>query len=205
MTESFRFVVLGTGGLFTLEVLSSLVSKSFHPLCYVQFGRESLPRGSEFSGIDVEVNASSGALAELLDKHGIPRYYASDHQLHELIRSLMVDFLLVACWPRLLSEQVTREVHHAALNLHPSLLPSYRGFDPIGDQLAAGDHRFGITLHLLSQQYDRGDIVLQRELAVEGEPAAPLVLRLAARHGAELFTEAMQSYHKPGWKLVRQG
>ena len=113
------------------------------------------------------------------------------------------DFLLVACWPYLLQNPILDAVECAALNLHPSLLPAYRGADPIGAQFEAGDFNFGVTLHELDSRFDHGDIIARQALPpAGGAPTRAELEEQCAIYGVELFIEAVHTY--PDWRRLRQ-
>ncbi|MDH3631795.1 MAG: formyltransferase family protein, partial [Gammaproteobacteria bacterium] len=70
--------------------------------------------------------------------------------------------------------------------------------------LARGVSRFGVTLHLLNQHFDQGDIIAQAELNEIDEKADRAYLECrSAIQGVELFIEAVKS-HDHGWKPLRQ-
>lgn len=204
MTESHRFIVLGTGGAFTYTVLKTLIRNKLLPVVYIQSGDRQPHEKSSFADIPLEVNKPRSPLSELLEAQSIPSYYPSELELAELVKQQHADFLLVACWPDLLSDRVLRSVAKAALNLHPSLLPKYRGIDPVSAQLTASDFQFGVTLHLLNAQFDTGDIVRQAILPLTPGRDKSAIEASAAKQGALLFLEALATYHKPGWDLTQQ-
>ena len=121
-----------------------------------------------------------------------------------LVQQAAIDYLLVACWPYLISEDLITSPRMAALNLHPSLLPDFRGPNPIEQQLARGTSRFGVTLHLLNEQFDQGDIIAQAALSDIDKKADRAYLEYrSAVQGVELFVEAVKG-HDHGWKPIRQ-
>ncbi len=126
---------------------------------------------------------------------------AEQEQFAARFAARRIDFILVACWPYLIGAALLGAARKAALNLHPSLLPAYRGADPLGAQLAAGDSNFGVTLHLLDAQFDHGDIVAQDR--IEPAPARATLERRCAERGAELFVDAAARFDD-GWTLRRQ-
>jgi methionyl-tRNA formyltransferase len=73
------------------------------------------------------------------------------------------------------------ELRHGALNLHPSLLPRYRGASPIAATILAGDQETGVTLMRMDAGLDTGDIVASERVTLTGDENAPgLEDRLAA-------------------------
>ena len=203
MTKNYRFIVLGTGGRFTQEVLKNLIRRDQHPYAYIQWPAAQAVKGEAFQEIALEVNQAPSAIEAMLEQQHIP-HQPAENALHEQIARLAADFMLVACWPEKLNQSVLQAVKLAALNLHPSLLPKYRGFDPIAEQLSKGEKKTGVTLHLLNQYFDQGDIVLQKRLPLGTKATRESIEKASAEIGAELFIEAMKSYAAPGWKLMPQ-
>ena len=204
MTEPHRFVVLGTGGDFTFHVLQTLIEKNAQPVAYIQSGNKPQQDLSSFADIKLEVNKPQSDLIDLLSSNNITVFYNSEIEFARQIKLLKAEFLLVACWPKLLVHEVLNSVSKAALNLHPSLLPKYRGVDPIGEQLSAQDYNFGISLHLLNEQFDRGDIVLRKSINIKPPYLRSEINKLCAKTGAYLFIEALKLYSTTGWILTNQ-
>lgn len=125
----------------------------------------------------------------------LPLLYAagiSESELAAALRRARIEYLLVACWPWLLGSSMRAAVTGATLNLHPSCLPRFRGADPIGEQLAADEERLGVTLHLLDERFDHGDIVAQAGFVIAScERNRAAIEREAARRGVDLLLEAM--------------
>ena len=119
-----------------------------------------------------------------------------------LLRQQEIEFILVACWPYLIDKLLLESATKAAVNLHPSMLPAYRGPDPIGAQLDCAEPHPGVSLHLLNAQFDQGDIVSQAELVQPENDRASLERRCAVL-GSELFISALNEYDA-GWNLVPQ-
>ncbi len=54
-----------------------------------------------------------------------------------------------------------------ALNIHPSYLPNYRGRDPIRDVLANNENYSGVSAHILTEEFDKGKIILQEQIYIK--------------------------------------
>jgi len=78
------------------------------------------------------------------------------------------------------------------VNLHPSLLPKYRGPSPLQSALLHGDSITGITTMLISQEMDAGDILLQQEINISINMDINELHDVCARLGAELIWETLQ-------------
>ena len=73
-----------------------------------------------------------------------------------------VDFIISCCFDRIFTLPILGLPRIKALNIHPSLLPKYRGIKPLENAMLNGDFETGISLHELSPSLDAGDIVLQK-------------------------------------------
>lgn len=101
------------------------------------------------------------------------------------IQDLIVSYKL----PKIVPEDILGMPGNGAYNIHPSLLPAYRGINPWYDLYYDGQLNTGVTLHRMSMTPDCGRIMIQRDLTLEfGEPL-PLALKLSERLSAEMLRE----------------
>lgn len=107
------------------------------------------------------------------------------------------DVVLLAGYLRLLPARILTEHPDRVLNIHPSLLPKFGGAGMYGLRvheavLAAGETESGCTVHLVSERYDEGNILLQRRCAVlkDDTPETLAARVLALEH--EAYPEAVQ-------------
>lgn len=204
MTRQQRFIILGTGGFFTYKVIHQLLQKACKPLAFIHSARQFSAIDTTFANIKVESPRPETDLSRLLQQHAIQTLYYPGMDLKKFIQQQHIEYLLVACWPTLINDDIIQSVTKAALNLHPSLLPDFRGFDPVNDQLKSANANFGVSLHLLSERYDCGDIVLQQAYKQPHYLTRQSIESESARLGADLFIRALHTYDKPGWKLLKQ-
>ena len=98
------------------------------------------------------------------------------------------DLIVLADYGRLLPAAVVDAPRHGALNLHPSLLPRWRGATPVARAIAAGDAVTGISLMRMDAGLDTGPLVAQRKTPIApGETAPELEARLATMAAALLL------------------
>lgn len=101
------------------------------------------------------------------------------------------DLFVLASYGRILPRALLDLPRLGALNVHPSLLPKYRGATPIQAAIANGDRETGVSIMLMDAGLDTGDIVLQTRIAIEpDETYGELHDRLACL-GAELLGDAL--------------
>lgn len=101
------------------------------------------------------------------------------------------DLFVLASYGRVLPKELLDVPRLGALNVHPSLLPKYRGATPIQSAIANGDTETGVSIMLMDVGLDTGAIVLQKRLAIEpAETYGELHERLA-KLGAELLAAVL--------------
>ncbi len=101
------------------------------------------------------------------------------------------DLLVVVAYGRILPEPVLSIAPHGAINVHFSLLPKYRGAAPVQWALARGEEITGVTSMLLNQKMDEGDVLLQREVAIESGEHCPELQERLSRIGAALLARTL--------------
>ncbi len=102
----------------------------------------------------------------------------------EEMASLRPDVIVVAAYGRILPSPVLATPPHGCLNLHPSLLPEYRGPSPVVTALLDGQASTGVTLIQLDQGMDTGPIIAQREYSISPEETAETLTAALFRLGA---------------------
>jgi methionyl-tRNA formyltransferase len=108
-----------------------------------------------------------------------------------LFRELAPEIVVVAAFGQILPPEIIHGPQGGCLNIHPSLLPKYRGAAPIPWALIRGEETTGITIMRMDEGVDSGDILLQEETPIlPGENCGELQDRLA-RRGAELLLTAL--------------
>ena len=107
-----------------------------------------------------------------------------DRILSEALDDHQVGTIALAGFMRILSSWFTAEWHGRIVNIHPSLLPKYRGLDTHSRAIAAGDPVSGCSVHLVTEELDAGEILGSAEVQIEpGDTVESLEKRvLAAEH-----------------------
>ncbi|MEV0390662.1 methionyl-tRNA formyltransferase [Nonomuraea sp. NPDC050643] len=112
------------------------------------------------------------SVADLAAKHDIPvleRRYANDEDVAELLLELEPDLMVSSDWRTWLAPRIYGLAKHGAINIHDALLPRYGGFAPLNWALINGEREVGVTVHFMNEDFDLGDIVVQRRVPVEDD------------------------------------
>ncbi len=109
----------------------------------------------------------------------------------EVIRNLLPEVIFSFYYRNLLSGDILMIPSAGSFNLHGSLLPAYRGRCPVNWVLVKGEQRTGVTLHHMLEGPDSGDIVGQREVAIEFEDTAYTLYQKLCVKAKELLDEVL--------------
>lgn len=116
-----------------------------------------------------------------------------DPQFREKLAALNPDFIITAAYGQLLPAELLALPAKAALNIHASLLPRYRGPAPIHRAVMNGDSETGVTIIHMDRGMDSGDIVLKRSIPIGFHDTTGIVHDRLAALGAELICEAVEA------------
>jgi len=115
-----------------------------------------------------------------------------DDTFMQIFRGLNPDLVVVAAFGQILPVEILERPKLGCINVHPSLLPKYRGAAPLNWTLIRGEKTTGVTIMMMDAGVDTGDIILQEEAPVgEGETCDCLHDRLA-KMGANLLLKTIR-------------
>lgn len=101
------------------------------------------------------------------------------------------DLYIVAAFGQILPQTVLDQPRYGTLNIHASLLPKYRGADPIAEALLQGDQETGVTIMLLDAGVDTGPMLFQRTLPIADDETTGSLTPKLAELGAQALLEAL--------------
>lgn len=133
-------------------------------------------------------------IPELAFQSGVPLYECGQighAEVTSWLAAMSVDVVCVACWNRIIPPSALDIPRHGFLNVHPSLLPAYRGPNPLFWQYRAGEKATGVSVHWMDAGLDTGDIVGQRKLKFEEGIRGAEAEELCALAGGELLSECL--------------
>ncbi|WP_419808713.1 phosphoribosylglycinamide formyltransferase [Sphingomonas sp.] len=91
---------------------------------------------------------------------------AYEAQLDDALRAAGVEVIALAGYMRLLSDDFVARWRERIVNIHPSLLPKYKGLDTHARAIAAGDAEHGCSVHLVTEELDAGAVLAQARVPV---------------------------------------
>ena len=143
-----------------------------------------------FEIVLVASNDPDAAGLEFAAAEGIPIYAHShkgmtraafDHLIDVALRDAGAEYVALAGYMRLLSSEFVAGWEGRMLNIHPSLLPKYKGLDTHQRAIDAGDAVAGCSVHIVTEELDGGDVLGQAEVPIlPGDSADTLSARVLA-------------------------
>jgi methionyl-tRNA formyltransferase len=109
----------------------------------------------------------------------------------EYLRKLAPDLIVVAAYGRMLPPQILDLPKLGCINIHPSLLPRYRGSSPVASAILNGDQITGVSIMLLDAGMDSGPVLAQREVPISEDDTTGSLTRVLADTGAQLIVETL--------------
>lgn len=192
-----RIVFMGTPD-FAVPALQALYDKGYElAAVYTQPDRPA-GRGKKMKASPVKV------LAESLN---IPVYQPPKIKAPEVVKELeqlKPDCIVVVAYGQILPSEVLGIPAYGCVNVHASLLPFYRGAAPIHWAILNGEQKTGVTTMQMDQGLDTGDILLQKELALEDEITTGEVHDELAKLGAQTLTATLNKMGEGSLKPVPQ-
>ena len=164
----------------------------------------------------VAANDPDAAGLILAQAEGIPTFAQShkgmkraefDQIIDAQLRAAGVQYVALAGYMRLLSPEFVAGWENRMLNIHPSLLPKYKGLDTHQKALDAGDSHAGCSVHVVTSELDDGPVLAQTEVAIlPGDTADSLAARiLIAEH--QLYSRTLADFvtreRQPEWLLAK--
>lgn len=107
----------------------------------------------------------------------------------QVIKQLKPDLIVVSCFSKIIPSPILKLV--PTINMHPALLPRYRGPWPIFWQLKAGETNTGVTVHLVTEKIDAGDILGQASVKFLDGISGPEAEAMCAEAGAQLLLSVL--------------
>lgn len=137
--------------------------------------------------------AAEGIATFAIDHRGMTRA-AFDQLVDAELRRAGIEYVALAGYMRLLSTDFVACWNGRMLNIHPSLLPKYKGLDTHARALAAGDPITGCSVHVVTAELDAGEVLGQIEVAImPGDTSEMLAARvLIAEH--QLYSRVLANY-----------
>ncbi len=152
MENKIKIIYWGTP-YFSAEILKTLIKSNYKPIAVVTQSDKPAGRGSKMKASEVKI---------LAEKEHIPYFQPEKLKNPDFLnqlKELKPDLFIVASYGKIIPEEILEIPKLGTINIHPSLLPRWRGPSPIQSVILAGDKETGVSIMLLDKEMDHGNII----------------------------------------------
>lgn len=182
-----RVVFLGTPQ-FAADVLEYLVQNHVQIVAVISRPDKPVGRSGQPQPVPVKLVA---------ERHGIPLYQpekVSDAAFKPILDSFHADLFVVVAYGEILRQHVLDAPKMGCINVHPSLLPKYRGAAPIQQAIIHGETTTGVSIMYLVKKMDAGDVIAQVEMPLPLEMTYGELEDVLGNKGSKLLLEVISQF-----------
>lgn len=193
--QELKIIFLGTPE-FGAIVLEGLVKNDYKPVLVITAPDKPVGRKKILTPPQVKIIA---------EKHNIPVEQPLKIQNSKIkIQKLKPDLLLSAAYGQIIPENILKIPKCGSLNVHPSLLPKYRGASPIQTAILNGNKETGVTLYLMDEKIDHGNIVFSIKYQISKNTYYQELTKELAKLSVKLIIETIPKWIKGKIKPIPQ-
>ncbi len=124
-----------------------------------------------------------------------------DLALKNLIDEYQPDLIILAGFMRILSDEFVQHYSQKMMNIHPSLLPKYKGLNTHQRALDAGEKEHGCSVHFVTTELDDGPVILQAIVSIEDNDTAETLATRVHQQEHRIYPEAIRLFAEKKLKL----
>ena len=181
-----RILFMGTDK-FAVPVLKAVINSEVELVGVIT--QPDRPKGRRLKNIPSPVK-------EVVLRNGLPLYQPKRVRerefIEEVLKGLNLDLIIVVAFGQILSKAILDLPPRGCINLHPSLLPKFRGAAPIQRAIMNGEKETGVTVMFMDEGEDTGDIILQAKMEINMSDSAELLSQKLADLAADLIQETLR-------------
>lgn len=179
-----RIIFFGTP-IFSEIILNHLINAGYFPIAVVTNPDQPVGRKQVLTPSPVKLYASKHRISVLQ-----PQKLKDTQFLNEL-RAFQPDVFIIASYGKILPAELLAIPPKGTINVHPSLLPKYRGATPIQTAILNGDTETGVTLMLTDEKMDHGPVLAKSEIRISKSETYTSLHDKLADAGGKLLTEIL--------------
>lgn len=183
MENSVKIVFMGTPS-FAAIILGALVKNKYSIISVYTRPDKKIGRQQEMQ---------KSVVKEMAEKNNLQIFQPEkfDQETIEKLQAQKPDIIIVAAYGKILPKEVLAVPVFGAINVHPSLLPRFRGPSPVQNTILAGEKETGTTIMLMDEGMDTGDILLQEKISLSSNELYPQALKKMADFSAKLLLKTL--------------
>lgn len=171
---------------FALPILKKLIKKNYQIAALVTAPDKPAGRKKELTPPPAK---------QFAQKHNLLIFQPpKTNQLTPEIKKIKPDLNIVAAYGQIIDKEITQIPKYQSINVHPSLLPKYRGPSPIQTAILNKERETGVTLIIMDEKIDHGPIIAQAKIPINQNDTYPALEQKLSCLGAELLIETIPEY-----------
>lgn len=187
LNTNLKIIFIGTPE-FGAIILEKLINSDYKPILIVTASDKPVGRKQTITPPPVKVVAQ---------KYKVSVTQPENIKNLELeIKNLKPDLIIVAAYSQIIPKEILEIPKYGCLNIHPSLLPRWRGSSPIQYAILYGDKKTGVTIILMDEKIDHGPIIAQSSVKIEKNEKSRSLHDKLANLGADLILETIWKWQK---------
>jgi len=158
---------------------------------------------SNIEGVDGLTRAADAGIPSLVIPHKDKTREAFDAELDAALRAAKIDIVCLAGFMRILSDGFARAWEGRLINIHPSLLPAYKGVKVHERVIAAGEAQSGASVHFVVPELDAGPVIAQASVPVHPNDTTETLAARVLDVELKLYPAALRLLAEDGVKLQK--
>ena len=186
MSEPLRLAILLSGNGSNLQAIIDAIEQGLldAEICLV------LSNNAQAYGLERASN--HGIETRVLDHRDFSSREAYDDALREVLDAVAPDLVVLAGFMRILGTAFIEAFSGRVINIHPSLLPAYKGLNTHQRALDNGETEHGVSIHVVTAELDDGPVLLQAGYAIEPGDTAEDLQRKGHRLEHQMYPRVLQ-------------
>lgn len=172
---------------FAQIVLERLINSPYKPSVVITAPDTKSGRGRQIKPSPVKQSA---------EKNGIKVLELTSFNQQSSINNQQFDLAILVAFGKILPQEILDIPKYGFINVHPSLLPKYRGPSPIQSAILAEEGKTGVSIMLLDEKVDHGPIIAQKEISIDKEDTHDTLVEKLANDGVRLLLKSLPDYLK---------
>ena len=180
-----KIIFIGTGQ-FAMPILESLIKNKYNIIKIITAPDKPTGRQQEITPSPIK---------QIALKHKLP--LEQPEKIAEItleISKLKPDLIVLTAYGKIIPKDILDIPRLGCLNLHPSLLPKYRGPSPMQTTILNGEQETGVTIMLMDEKIDHGPIIAQKKMEISSDDSYQTLEKKLAQLAANFLIEILPQY-----------
>ncbi len=195
--KKINFAYFGTPQ-FSTFVLGELIDAGYTPSVIITTPDKPAGRG---------LGLTQSPVKKFAVKYSIPVLQPEKFDVDFLnqLQNLNLDLFIVAAYGKIIPESILSISKYPPLNVHPSLLPRYRGTSPVESQILADEKDIGVTIIQMDKEMDHGPVIAQERIEIQDWPISrDLLNQILWARGGQLLSQVLPKQMGGDTKIIVQ-